>query len=65
MRAARVFSDESGQMVVEMAVVAPVMIVVAIIAVNHVHGLTAWPLTLWWRLQYRRREGRAALKSMP
>ena len=34
MRAARVFSDESGQMVVEMAVVAPVMIVVAIIAVN-------------------------------
>jgi len=34
MRAARVFSEENGQMVVEMAVVAPVMIVVAIVAVN-------------------------------
>ena len=34
MRVARVFSEENGQMVVEMAVVAPVMIVVAIVAVN-------------------------------
>ena len=43
MRAARVFSDESGQMVVEMAVVAPVMIVVAIIAVNLMAALKSMP----------------------